>query len=787
MNALYNLSVMFSAIDKMTGPTKKIFNTIKDAEKTIESGQKMAEYGKQLSLAGMMVQGSADKIMGALKSICEPSIELQDNLTFLSTVTTSTMGSVEKSMAATQKAAIDWEKKHSASAEDFTKAAYRMASANLNDIQSIEGTRVALTVAKATMGDACESASLLATVYNNMGDKTKNVRMEMTRLGDIITRTQQYYQISNLQQLSDGLSYAVPAAKEFGVSVEEVNAVLGLLNSAGLKGAIAGTSYAATMRQMTKASHELGFALGKNADGGVSLIKTIENIRNRWGTFSKMSDRVKMAFQRAFGDEGVKTIALLLDKTDDMNNALKIVTNSSGAAANAMKQMELKSPKEQLQIFQNNIDALKDSLAKNLLPAVTAILPKVISLVDKFGKFVEKHPQLTKMVLILLGIGGALLTIIAPILTVAGGFLTMTGYGIQGIGQISKGIQFLSKLLSSGKILDMIQMIGLNCRIAFSTVVRVFWSAASAVWNFTAALLANPITWIVLGVIALAVGAYLLIKNWNKVSAFFKGLWKDITMIFNSMVNWIKNNIITLIAIFFPFIGIPLLIIKNWNKIGPMLGKIFGGIGNLFSNLGKMAYQWGSNLLNNFIEGIKAKVSSLIKGLFDTAKQIQKFLGFHSPAEAGPGSTAHKWAPALMKMYETGIVNGAPRVQKAALKVINGVSNTLGQKINSSVNANQSFTNLKWAPVLIKTAKLGTIDSTSKIEGSDKLEQNGASLDSKANSTPVGSKIIHREKETNNKESSKQYIVNINGPVTIIANNPEDLWQQFKTLAEEAV
>lgn len=44
-----------------------------------------------------------------------------------------------------------------------------------------------------------------------------------------------------------------------------------------------------------------------------------------------------------------------------------------------------------------------------------------------------------------------------------------------------------------------------------------FMAAGAAAWAFTAALLANPITWIVVGVAALAAGLYLLWKHWDTV------------------------------------------------------------------------------------------------------------------------------------------------------------------------------------------------------------------------------------------------------------------------------
>jgi TP901 family phage tail tape measure protein len=717
VSPLYNLAVMISWVDKMTGPAKKTFAMLKNQEQMINKGQAWAEYGKNMSVSGAMVQGAADRMIGSLRSILGPSEEVNDSMASLETVTTSTMGSIDKSMAASKKAAIQWSKIHANSAAEFGRTSYMMASAGLNDIQAIEGTKTALAVATGTMGDAAESANLLAILYNNLGDKSRNVGTEMTRLGDIVTKTQQYFQFANLNQLTQGLTYATPSALQFGSSIEEVNTVLGLLNNAGLQGSMAGTAYAATMRQMMKASNELGFAIARNDKGGISLIKTVENIRKKYGDFNQMSDRTKMAFQKAFGDEGIRAISLLMGKTDEMDKALQAVTNSAGAAAKAQRKMELKSPTKQYQILKQNIDAVKISIADNLLPSVIALIPQVTKLLDKFGQFVEKHPGLAKLAVGAFAIAAGLLAIVAPIMSVTGGMIMMTGYGLQGIGKLSKGFLALQKFIVSGKLASGAKMIGSVARTGFL-------SAARAAWTFTSALLANPITWIVVGVVALAAGAYLLIRNWSAVKAFFTGLWTGVIRIWSQMPGWLKNLVngllivfmpfigipllivrnweriktfflglwdgiisnwtkimqwakmigVGLMVIFAPFIGIPLLVIANWKKIGPAVQNVIKAIGNWFANLGQSALKWGSNLLGMFIEGIKQKIASLKNGLTYTANQIKKFLGFHSPAEAGPGADADRWAPNLMNMYQSGIVAGAPGLRKAATTAALGIS-----------------------------------------------------------------------------------------------------------------
>jgi len=106
-------------------------------------------------------------------------------------------------------------------------------------------------------------------------------------------------------------------------------------------------------------------------------------------------------------------------------------------------------------------------------------------------------------------------------------------------------------------------------------------AVAQAVLNGT--MLACPTTWIIAGITALGIAAYYLVKNWDKVSAFFTNLW-------NGPLN--NKKVQAVLAMFMPLIGLPILIIKNWSKIADFfkniwekLGPIFGKIGEFFGKV----------------------------------------------------------------------------------------------------------------------------------------------------------------------------------------------------------
>lgn len=756
MESIFKLGVIVSAVDKLTGPVQKMVGSVQNLENKMNKAQNMIDFGQRMAISGAMVQGAADRMTGIMKDMLDPVLDLQSAMKPLETVTTSTMGSIQKSLDKTKESALEWSKVHANSADEYIRTSYMMASAGLNDVQAIAATETALRVAKGTMADSADTANLVAMMYNNMGNKTADVNKEMSRLGDVLTRTQQLFQLNDLGQLSEGLKYAIPSALQFGTSVEELNVVLGQLNNSGLQGSMAGTAFSASMRKIMTASQKLGFEIARTADGGISYIETLKNIRKQFGPYEKMSDRAKIVFQSAFGEDGIKAISLLINKVGLMDDALVKVKNSTGAAAEAQKIME-SSGKEQWQILINNVSALKVALSDTLLPALNMGMLKLRGFLNSLEGFVKAHPGLAKTVMLLMGIVTATLAVVAPIMTVISALIMMTGYTIEGFGQIQKGFVKMKGWIADGKLasgvtkirtsmtsmfsaikkgtmtairglknmaLNIIQMgkkaaitaatsiknlavsvyqFGRNAamqavaglksmalglvnmaRRAMTAAVTALPSLIASVWSFTAALLANPITWIVVGVIALTAGIYALYKNWNKVTSFLQGVWNAVVNKLVAGFNWLKdvlantsNKVLAVIAVFMPFIAIPALIIKNWDKILPAIKGALNSALNWIKTLPATFKNAGIGLWNAFVTGLKSVISKPVELVKSGLQKIRNMLPF-SDAKEGPLSALTRSGRALVETFGSGInkkMPGLVPIMKNGLSNISGLIN----------------------------------------------------------------------------------------------------------------
>jgi len=183
--------------------------------------------------------------------------------------------------------------------------------------------------------------------------------------------------------------------------------------------------------------------------------------------------------------------------------------------------------------------------------------------------------------------------------------------------------------------------------------VRAIGGLITSVWSFTAALLANPITWIVIGIVALIAIIVLLWQNWDRVTAWISRAW---TGFINGIVagfNWVRNLFAGMpqwlqiaVAAFLPFIGIPLLIINNWDQISAFFSRVWDGVTGIFTSgvqgakdiiTGVMSWfrESGAKVITTFTDGIKSVITAPADMVKKGLAKVRELLPF-SDAHEGP-------------------------------------------------------------------------------------------------------------------------------------------------------
>lgn len=146
----------------------------------------------------------------------------------------------------------------------------------------------------------------------------------------------------------------------------------------------------------------------------------------------------------------------------------------------------------------------------------------------------------------------------------SGDLVTAAMPAVEGIVSGMEGlIGFLSE--NQGVMVGVAAVIGV-------TLVGAFIAWTASVWAANAALLANPVTWIILAIIALIAAVVLLVMNWDNVVKWITDIWGGfiswITGVIDGFVGW-WNDTWTAIGVAFTFMWEGLVgVVKDvWNNI----------------------------------------------------------------------------------------------------------------------------------------------------------------------------------------------------------------------------
>jgi hypothetical protein len=145
----------------------------------------------------------------------------------------------------------------------------------------------------------------------------------------------------------------------------------------------------------------------------------------------------------------------------------------------------------------------------------------------------------------------------------------------------------------------------------------------AAQWAWNAAMAANPLTLIVIGIALVIAAIVLLVKNWDRVKAAF--VW---------VFEWVKANWPLLLAILTGPIGIAvLLIVRNWDTIkGAAVGAF-----NAIKGAAVTAWEWVRDQFQKLVDFF-AKIPGWIGDAFTTLADV-----ITSPFRSAFNAIANLW------------------------------------------------------------------------------------------------------------------------------------------------
>ena len=604
LESVFKLSVIMNLVDNLTKPMSRAVSTASSAASKLESvGKTFGTVAK----AGAVMQSMGAQIVDAVMSPVEATFETRRALGELASLGIEDLDTLE---SAARSFSDQWAGTTKA---DFITAAYDIKSgiASLSDEGVAEYTSLAGLTAKATKSTIGEMTDLFATGYGIYkgfyGDLSDIEFGEMFSAG--IGRAVQAYK-TNGSEMASAIRTLGGSATTAQVPLEEQLSVLGMLQ-ATMSGSEAGTKYKAFLRSATKGGEALGLSFTDANNQLLSMPEILDTLRGKFG--DTMDAAEKMELQKAFGDtEAVALIDLLYSKTGelqdgilDMYDALGSGTDVATEMANAINETE----PERYERLQQRIQNVKESIGTALLPTVNTLLEKGEKVLSTVGQWIEKNQGLVRVImLVVLGLGG--------FLAVGGTVLALVG----GVGLV------VTKAVSAFNML----------RTGFSLVKVALSPLITTVWSFTAALLANPVTWIVIGIVALVAALVLLYKKCEG---------------FRNIVNKAIAGVVTIAQKAWSKISAPF--IKAWNVIKGIWEKVTGFFKGIFGGIGDDSSLSGAG---SKITGVFGKAWSGVKGFFSGA--ASKISGWFSGITLPSGESLSEFASTAWSNI-TGFFSGA--------------------------------------------------------------------------------------------------------------------------------
>ena len=173
---------------------------------------------------------------------------------------------------------------------------------------------------------------------------------------------------------------------------------------------------------------------------------------------------------------------------------------------------------------------------------------------------------------------------------------------------------------------------------------------------------------------------------WENIKQFFADLWNGILNILSTILTGIWNVVSSVWSKIWEIVSniatgiwesVTTAFTNMWNGITTTVGNIKQSIVDGFTaaidwikSLPAQALQWGADIINNIVEGIKGAVGKVREAVSGVASKIKGFLGFSEPDE-GPLSDFHTYMPDMIDLMAQGISAGKEKV-RGALEALTG-------------------------------------------------------------------------------------------------------------------
>lgn len=574
---------------------------------------------------------------------------------------------------------------------------------------------------------ARDMATTIPTSFETAGAAVGEVNTRFGLMGDELSDlSTKFVQFADLNgtDVSASIDSVQAAMAAFNIESSKAGDVLDILNKAGQDSGISMDTLSNSLLSNAASLTEMGFGLESAAglianlekngvDSSAAMAglkkafanatadgKTMEEALAELESTMQSADSNTQAYQAAldlFGNKAGPQLAKAIQEgrlsLDEASNA---VTDYGDSVSKTFEATQ--DPVDQFAVNMNKLKLVGEDIVNSSAPLITEAMEKMAEVIqgvsDKWNSLNDGQKEaVIQFALVAAAIGPVLSVIsgvIGTISTISStigsfvGFLPTIGAALSGVGAVITG-----------------------------TILPAIGAAVAAI---------IPVLPIIAAVAAAIAAVILVVKNWGAITDWISEKWETLTAFLSektaeiqtfftehlgiigemiaTKIEIIKTIITTVVAVIqtiFTAFGETIKAITegDWSRIGEIwsnawakiqmiiaqaIVKIVKSVMDLgskikegFMDIINSAKEWGSHLLQNFIDGIMAKWEALKQTVANVAQTVKDFLGFTEPKK-GPMSSFNDWPIHMMENYSHGIENAKYLVKNAVADVAADVS-----------------------------------------------------------------------------------------------------------------
>jgi TP901 family phage tail tape measure protein len=316
--------------------------------------------------------------------------------------------------------------------------------------------------------------------------------------------------------------------------------------------------------------------ISNDAQGALlTFLKAVKKAPDVMGTLSDL-----------FGLEYSDDIAKLVNGLDTYEKSLQLIGDKSQYAGSMQKEYETRAATtaNNIQLLQNQVARLGINIGNALLPSLNSVIAAFAPVIENLSVLAERFPMVTQVV-----VGGVAALIAYKIATIGLGYAwtfikapflaANVAFSKARLGLAMLQAQTIMTTGSAGVFATAWTAVKLGLSSIASPLLAAgtaFRALTVSVWSTTAALLANPITWIAIGIGAAIAGMVVMVRKYlDSISAYISGVFNGIAAVMQPAIDALSSAFAPLAP------------------VGEALGATFGWIGEGISQL----VDWFSQLL----------------------------------------------------------------------------------------------------------------------------------------------------------------------------------------------